>query len=280
MNEQFGKQFELAAGSVTGSQHRLTGKNNQDAFYSLRTPSATIAVVCDGCGSGTHSEVGAKLGARLVVGAIAQLLARSDEPSPWSTEDFWQQVQQQVLNQLHPLADQMGGCTAQTIGEYFLFTIVGTLLTPTAAVVFSLGDGIMVVNGQVFQSGPFPNNAPPYLAYKLLNSSLSKIEIFQIQVQHHLPIDQVETILIGTDGVIDLMQFAEKNLPGKSEPVGPLKQFWQEERYFRNPDAIRRRLALINRATMQPNWQEHRLIKQSGLLQDDTTLVAIRRCKH
>ncbi len=279
MNGQFGKQFELAAGSVTGGQHRLTGKNNQDAFYGIRTPAETIAVVCDGCGSGAHSEVGAKIGARLVVDAIAQLRARSPELQFWSTNDFWQQVQQQVLQQLRTLADKMGGCTVQTIGDYFLFTVVGALLTPTVAAIFSLGDGIMAMNDRVFQAGPFPHNAPPYLAYQLLDPSLNKTEAFQIQVHHHQPINQVETILIGTDGVIDLMQLAEKNVPGTSERVGPLAQFWKEDRYFRNPDAIRRRLARINRAVTRPNWQEHRLVKQSGLLQDDTTLVAIRRLK-
>jgi hypothetical protein len=56
-----------------------------------------------------------------------------------------------------------------------------------------------------------------------------------------------------------------------------LSQFWEEDRYFRNPDALRRRLALINSEYTHLDREAGVLIREPGLLPDDTTLVAIRR---
>ncbi len=51
--------FEVAAGSVTGRSHVLGGKPNQDAFAFRAADHGLVGVVCDGCGSGAHNEVGA-----------------------------------------------------------------------------------------------------------------------------------------------------------------------------------------------------------------------------
>ena len=69
-------EFEIAAGTVSGRDHRQAGKNNHDAYVFSSDASGTVAVVCDGCGSGRHSEVGAKIGARLVAGALRRHLHR------------------------------------------------------------------------------------------------------------------------------------------------------------------------------------------------------------
>ena len=58
--------FQLAFATVAGRMHHLSGRNNQDAYAWTQGPGGLIAVVCDGCGSGPHSEVGAQVGARLV----------------------------------------------------------------------------------------------------------------------------------------------------------------------------------------------------------------------
>ena len=123
------------------------------------------------------------------------------------------------------------------------------------------------------QIGPFPNNAPPYLAYSLCGYP----EWGHLQMHYQLPTQEVESILIGTDGVSDLIESQGSYLPGKPEKVGAITQFWQEDRYFKNLDMIRRRLSLINREVTKPDWQSQRLVKEVGLLPDDTTLIAIRR---
>lgn len=274
-------QFEVTVGSIAGRDHVVAGKNNQDASYHLCTEAGTIAIVSDGCGSGQYSEVGAKIGARLVGTAIGSALQDAQHQAEWlRSAPFWQQIQQEVLGHLHTLAKAMGGSFSQTIADYFLFTIVGTVVTPDITVIFSLGDGVAIVNGQMTTIEPLAGNQPPYLSYALTGSSLLDIypECLQFQIQRQLPTEQVESILIGTDGVSDLIQAADHNLPGKSEPVGAISQFWQDDRYFQNPDRLRRRLALINRDVTQPDWTGQLLRKEAGLLPDDTTLTVIRRC--
>jgi serine/threonine protein phosphatase PrpC len=85
--------LEYAIGSIIGRNHVLAGKNNQDAYRIVSNEKFIIAVVCDGCGSGKHSEVGAKLGARLVINAIADLLNQSaDRDVEISKPEFWDSV--------------------------------------------------------------------------------------------------------------------------------------------------------------------------------------------
>ncbi len=267
--------FEIAAGSMIGRDHFLAGKNNQDSYHTISSAQFTIGIVCDGCGGSKHSEVGAKIGAVLVAETIRSLLS---EPFP---QIDWQQIQQVILTHLKNLAQSMGENFHQILNEYFLFTIVGILITPTKVTIFSVGDGIIIVNGKVMEIGPFPDNAPPYLTYGILHhppdDCPQNSHLFQIHQQ--LPLEEVESILIGTDGAIALLNSAHLLLPGKSEPVGSISQFWQEDRYFRNPDLLRRKLALINRQITQPDWHNHQLIQQKGLLADDTTLIVMRKRK-
>jgi hypothetical protein len=264
--------FDIAAGSVTGRDHMLAGRNNQDAYHWAFLPHAVMAVVCDGCGSSKHSEVGAQIGACLMIEAMTRALQGP-------TCAFWHSVRQDVLAQLHHLATHMGGSFTSTVQDYLLFTVVGALVTPWRTSCFSLGDGVIIVNGDQLSLGPFPDNAPPYLAYALLDahngrpSALSR----EFRMQRVLPTTAVQSIVLGTDGLETFLQAATRSIPGKRATVGPLRQFWQEERYFTNPDAVRRTLALVNREVIQPNWEAQRLDRQGGLLPDDTTLVVIRR---
>lgn len=269
--------FELAAGSIAGRNHQRTGLNNQDAYYGFSSSEATIAVVCDGCGSGAHSEVGAKIGARSVAEAIRRSLWNQPPDYPLDSA-FLEAVRREVLVQLQNLAQAMGGdgdaVDKQIVYDYFLFTIIGALLTPRGAMVFSLGDGVIIVNGKPLFLGPFPDNAPPYLAYELLWPDK---ECWQFQVHYQLAIDEVDSILIGTDGVGDLMALAERNFPGKSKAIGAIGQFWEEDRYFKNPDIVRRQLSLMARKVQKIDWENRQAIEEVGLLPDDTTLMVIRR---
>lgn len=274
--------FGFAGGSVVGRSHRLAGKNNQDACCCLCEKEWTIAVVCDGCSSGEHSEVGAQIGARLIAqmlaGAIRRELHRGkpEDSSHGDMEALLEHVRRSVLMRLLPLAKSMGGSLSWTINNYFLFTVVGALLTPSGGIFFSLGDGVIVVNEEVIVLGPFPANAPPYLGYGLLEGNRTgQPDSLCFQVNRVLALRELRSFLIGTDGVQDLMKAASRPLPGKVESVGSLKQFWRDEHYFLNPDMVRRRLAGINRDVA--TCVDGSMRKEAGLLTDDTTLIVGRR---
>ena len=264
--------FEVAAGSIIGRKHLQTCQNNQDAYYSISNDSATIAIVCDGCSSGQHNEVGAKLGTKLIAEAIARHLP-SDATSIDAT--FWEQVTQEVVEQLQQIAEMLAGVDSLPIivNDYFLFTIVGAIITPLETVIFSVGDGVIALNNELKIIGEKYHNQPPYLGYHLCGHP----EWATIKIQYQLPTEKVESILIGTDGIKDLIEVANELLPGKKEKVGSIAQFWQQDRYFKNPDMIRRRLYLINQNVSFPDWKKQQINKQVGLLTDDTTLIVMRK---
>jgi hypothetical protein len=213
---------------------------------------------------------------RLVVEAIAQCLKIQQQIQSQLNREFWEQVKLDLLVQLQGIAKLLTGNSsellAQIINDYLLFTIVGVVITPTETVTFSIGDGVVFVNGEISYIGKFDDNAPPYLAY-----GLYRRDLIDFHIHDRLPTSSVKSILIGTDGVTDLMEAEFSLLPKKAECVGSISQFWQDDRYFSNPDQIRRKLSQINHESIKPNWDNRTLIKEIGLLPDDTTLIVIRR---
>ncbi len=264
--------FEIASGTTAGKDHRFSGKNNQDAVYSRITDDFIVGVVCDGCGSSKHSEVGAKIGCRLILQAVADQLHRSGQLQ-------LKRVQNDILAELYVIAKSMGDSLSEVVTDYFLFTTVGVVISDSGASFFSLGDGIIIVNGEITQIGPFPNNEPPYLAYGIVHSSLQDTspELLQFQINRHIPIGELNSFLIGSDGAVDINRVSNRTLPGKTELVGLISQFWESDRFFNNPDNVNRRFRLINEDHMRPNWETRRVFTESGLLSDDTTILVGRR---
>jgi hypothetical protein len=265
--------FEIASGSVIGRSHLLAEKNNQDAFTSWQDPNATIALVCDGCSSGKHSEVGAKLASQLLITALIQRTSKLTDPK--QADKILEMARQDVLAQLRLLALALGQDFKQIVNDYFLFTIVGALITPQLTVLFNLGDGLAIINNEIFCLGPFANNEPPYLGYQLLSSSLDKN--YNFQLIKIMPTAEVQSILIGTDGTADLNKAENKLIPGKKELVGNLSQFWENDLFFKNPDMLRRKLWQINRSISMPDWLNRTMNKENGHLLDDTTIIVLRR---
>ena len=191
----------------------------------------------------------------MVIDAIADLL---NYDLVISDREYWKAVQTNLLQKLKDFVAISNG-DMEFVNDYLLFTIVGVLITPNETVTFSMGDGAIAVNGKLNQIPAYPDNAPPYLAYGLYHPDAVSFEI-----RDHLPTYEVESILIATDGIDDFIAV---------EAIG---QFWQEDRYFKNPDALRRKLAMLNREETKPDWQRRELVKRSGALSDDTTIVVLR----
>lgn len=236
-----------------------------------------IAVVCDGCGSCVHSEVGAQLAAKWVITCLDRQCQRS-RPN-LQAPDCWLELQRELLSQMRQVATGLGSDLKTVIWDYFLFTIVGAIITSETTVIFSLGDGVAMVNEEVLLQGTIADNQPPYLAYGLFPNYFEMTEIqFTVHVRSTA---MVNTLMIGTDGVQDLGKTLNSSFAspdGVSDLMPAMFEiFWQDNRYFQNPDQVRRYLARCNREIIRPNWQAHVLERQRGLLEDDTTLVLIRR---
>ncbi|WP_437642527.1 protein phosphatase 2C domain-containing protein [Sorangium sp. So ce854] len=270
-----GSAFEVAGGTVTGTDHVAAGRPNQDAYAFRAEGRCLVAVVCDGCGSGARSEVGAAIGARIVTEQVLAALGRGgDVASP----ETWEEARRGALAPLRAVAAGMGGSLAEVVSTYFLFTVVGLAISGATACVFSLGDGLIALGDELLRLGPFPRDEPPYLAYGLLDRPPGG-EAPRFTVHRAFPSSALRSALLGTDGAVDLLESSSRQIPGGGGEVGPLSRFWEDDRYFRNPDAVRRRLALINRSVARPVWKEERMDREGGLLHDDTTLVVVRRAQ-
>lgn len=259
------QDFQLAAGSIIGRDHRQVPRNSQDSYHVVRESGSVVAIVTDGCSGGRYSEVGAHLGARLTAESLR--LQLKERPAP---EIDFESVARDVTAGLRVLARQLGEDMSQVVADYFLFTVVGAVLTPSRAVFFAFGDGVVVVNGE--KTIIDYDNQPPYIGYHLLDNRLIGIDPYQLRfvTVASLALGEVEHFLIGSDGVADLDAAAGINLPGLDKTAGPLSQFWEQDRYYRNPALITRQLNLIAR-----DWPKRQ--PQPGLLPDDTTLIVGRR---
>ena len=271
----FSDRFEIAGGSVSGRSHVLAGKGNQDAYHWSVEENSLVAVVCDGCGSGAQSEVGAAIGARLLVAEVSRAIALGGAVD---SAALWEEVRVNVLARLSDLVAAMGGKRSRLVSEMFLFTVVGLAVSSDQAVIFAAGDGLFAVGNDVERLGPFARNEPPYLGYGLVEDDPLGPSSPRLLVHRAFATSELDTVLLGTDGAADLPDLAWRAMPGgEGESVGPLRRFWEEHTHFTNRDAVRRRLARINREVTRPVWDEKRLAKEPGLLEDDTTVVVVRR---
>ena len=276
--------FAIAGGRVCGTEHRRTGRPCQDAYAWQRSTHGLVAVVCDGCGSGRHSEVGATLGARLLAATLLRAIedralgARASVAEDWMTVfigELWPVVRAEVVAHLRALANAMSGSLPQVVVDHFLFTAVGAVVTPAVTLVFSLGDGVYGLDRHVREIGPYPDNRPPYLGYDLLDGA----PVHGIDVHACVATDELTSVLLATDGALPLMPAAAREallLPGSERPAGDLLQF-AEPRFVANGDAIRRRLWQMNRERRDIDWQAARVQVARGLLLDDTAVVSIQR---
>ena len=279
--------FEVASGSIVGTDHIgasqiLVGKNNQDSLWVSTGPEYLVAVVCDGCGKGEHSETGAQLGARILSVKLSELAQR------WAGTDFkkmsgciaqaLERAKQDTLAQLRVLALSMGDSLSEVVQDYFLFTVMATVITPCWTVIFSRGDGVFGLNEHVEILDSGENNEPAYLSYNLTGSALveNNPELLNFEVQRFLRTENVSKILIASDGAAEFEKISGKNVPGKQELAGRLEQFF-DDRYFSNPCSLKGRLVLLNSRKILLGKTGNGLETEHGLLHDDTSIVVIRR---
>lgn len=299
--------LDIAYGSVVGKDHISTGKvlvgrNNQDAYVVRITSSpgrlndVTVGIVCDGCGSGDHSEVGAWICAKTLAVMIANGVKQwPGELTQRDVTHLLERCRRDLLATIRLQAGSFGGSLSWTINHFFLFTVVGVLWTRQVVCIFSIGDGVYCISPspqgggveylgeyEYVSLGPFPNNSPPYLAYDLVDSSIDPV-LLRFKIDYFLEADSVNMVLLGSDGADDLYRATgafdgkQAMIPGGKHEVGPFEQFWTDNRYFTNQVALSRRLRQMNSEVVRVDKQTARKITYPRLLPDDTTLVVVRR---
>lgn len=264
-------EFELAGGTATGYTHITEGRANQDAYAHKLTlaENTTIAVVADGCSEGPRSEVGSYILAHVLLQKLAAGVRNFR-----SHKDALNFARSSTVRVLDTLLDHLAGEYAlqaeksAVILDCLLATVVVGLIGPEQATFAAIGDGFLAVNGEVVDLGTFPGNKPPYLAYELTISTMDPTHL-RWNVLKQMPTADLRSFIVGTDGMRDFAEHEFSTMPRLTRPVGNISQFWEEDAFFKNKDAVRRRLVLCNGGVG--------LRAVGGLLHDDTTLIVGRR---
>lgn len=256
--------FEIASGTVLGAIHAAKRLNNQDCLASYTLPDGTLILgVADGCSEAKSSEFGARLGVQSLVSAVARLgTAHASHP------DFWEAVKASVLADLAVVMRLFQGSPREIISEYLLFTLVGAVITPELTVLFNFGDGAFVLNGEHIALQTMQKNQPAYCAYALMPGFRLPEEHTRFQVAKVIPSVEVNSLMVGTDGLSQFPALATQCFPAREEMIGTIDQFWLNDSFFQHPLAISRFLTRLN--PLSPPWRE-------GLLKDDTTFFVVRR---
>jgi hypothetical protein len=236
-----GDLFVAAAGSIVGREHVRLHRNNQDGTAVRVTKECIVAAVTDGCSSGRSSEVGARLGAAWLAEWCPRLWALEPEATCF--------CRAAALYLAGFLADLGRSLTPsqeswrRIVNDYLLFTFLVAVVGRERTLVFGLGDGVYSVNGKTTVLDAGADNTPPYLGYRLVGRRIEPL------VHHSGPTEEIETLLVGTDGLAEL--------------GGRLQELELDPRYEKNPSLLHKRLVLLG--------------EDSRLLRDDATAVLIRR---
>jgi hypothetical protein len=281
--------FTVFSGSIAGTEHIRPGqpgyRNNQDALVTFVSDELIIGVVCDGCGSGDHSEFASQLQANALVAALRTHIPRLglDQCDQAQAEQrvtrLLRQVQQHMVGQLSAVAHAMlspGDNFQDLIQHHFLATVVGFVITKRWTFQFNCGDGAYGVNGAFNVLKPMVFNTPAYPGYLLTGSSALQQDptLFDLKLLGLQPTDTVTSVWVGSDGVVDLNNATERFLPGKTRTVGPLAQLWDNPDFQRNTSSLQRLLNLANLDVPSTSTFPN---PSRGLLPDDTTLVVAVR---
>ena len=293
------KRLEYTGGSVVGQDHLsrggvLIGKPNQDSMcdmHSLDTNGkrTDVFVVCDGCGSAKFSEVGARIGARIVCQSVMDiLLERKAVIDEGIVETYLSVIRRIVCNRIDSQVKAMSKWDVppsymMNLSDFFMFTIMGAFFVDDMVVTFSIGDGYFVINGQVIQRESGEDNAPPYIAYDLMPDSVFQnpedLRCRNVTKYECHRLEDIDSIIIASDGLRDILSKEGHSYPGREDKIIPSVIDLCGDDYFKNPAKVQRELNLMNTEKIKI-MENGDISRFSGVLSDDTTLYVIRRKEH
>lgn len=235
--------YTTASASITGSSHQKLYYNNQDAYHFYQDDYLIVGVVADGCGGGSDSEVGARLG----VNFVGNFCRKHFTHAPFDADilknglvDFLKQV----------VKNQQTNEELEFIENYLFFTLFGFIIQKDQTTIFHSGDGVYHLNDKEVIIDQ--HNRPNYIA-KTLISGAAEIGTESIATA------QLNRLLVATDGLLHLNQpFAQQ------ENLGGITQISD---FFDNSDFFEDIIALPKYLTELANKR---------ILRDDTTMIMLK----
>lgn len=244
--------LRMAAGSVLGREHARLGKSCQDAFAVRRDGERIVAVVTDGCGSARRSDVGAALGAAALASISVAKLRRGAALDRAFADDATAALTGALATSARTMIVDEDDLTSVT-AEHFLFSFLCLVIDGPRALVFGVGDGLVGVDDALTVLDAGPENAPPYVGYRLVREGAAETRV-------HYEGPSGRRFLLATDGLAEWDAFA--GAPLKSGGTQPsVRELARDPSLFDIPTRLQKRLTVVG--------QGHRR------LHDDTTVVVV-----
>lgn len=252
---------ELLSATIPGSEHLRLNRNNQDGLAAWRGRHGVVAVVTDGCSQGRHSEVGAQLGARFLAAAIGRRLSPGQDPTDARWIASWSNALLRWLGSMSQVLAIDAQEREGVVADYLLFTFLVAIVTPRRTAIIGVGDGAWSVGDETIFIDSGPKNAPPYLAYALVDALRGELGA-ELRPRVHFCAESrdIDSLLIATDGLRDLQRYAARPMRD-GLPAGGISELLRRARRSKNPSLLQKRLRAI--------------AEQAGPLRDDLTMALL-----
>jgi hypothetical protein len=232
--------MKIGYGSIQGFTHRQLEYNNQDFVLVSENDEYNIGLIADGCGSGSNSEVGAQLGLKF-------LLRKIDEQI---NSDWKANLKENIQKYSNQIAKLHSTNLREFTKNFLLYTIIGFVEENSKITIFSFGDGVIIIDDQIKVINQ--NNRPKYINNELIGNEGGQFAFEEVLLDE-------QTILIGSDGVEDLIEAINKGLV---EEYRDIQGFIRDEKNFSDPIHIPKFLKKYSR---------------NGILRDDCTLIIVKK---
>lgn len=237
--------FTSSIGSVLGNTHKKLHYNNQDAYNYFQSKDLIIGVVADGCGGGACNEVGAKL----IVDFLVNYCKKNYTNNPFEINTLKSSILSFLKN---IVSNQQTDDELYFIENFLFFTLFGFVITPELTYIFHSGDGMYIINNEIHIVEQ--DNRPNYISKNLISGNFD----FEIK---ELKTDNIDKILISTDGLIHLNEYLNKN--GQLENISSISDLFNQSVLFDDISSL-------------PKLLLDFAIKYE-ILRDDTTLIMLKR---
>jgi hypothetical protein len=248
---------KISHGSSPGYHHLDSYQGNQDGIFSIRNMcnnGIQVGVICDGCSSSDHPELGSVYFSQLIAECINEryrmdlLKKDEDENLEWLAES--------IISTIELMTVKIQS-KQEFIKRNLLFTIIGFYIIDGIVTVFHYGDGVVYWSLDGAKDNRYimidQNNAPNYISYRKWGIACD-FTIFQLvgfKCKH---------IIIGSDGIDYIHKNAGKKYH-RNKTVPTLDEIANDEKVYRNPSLLTKKLQSLTK---------HRI------LFDDTSMFVIK----
>ncbi len=202
--------FTQAYAAHIGVTHSLEHVNCQDAAFAceIKTPVGVIqlGIVLDGCSSTPAPELGVQSAIKYIPKMVETIFNHPGNVSmisekPWLLiNKLYFMIQQRISELAILLGPETEAEFDQIIFDHFMFTVCGYVITPWHVLYFRAGDGVFVVNNDLYNATT--RSSASYIGHTLVSlQNPAKVHLekegFYIKA---FKAGSVYRVLVGTDG--------------------------------------------------------------------------------